>query len=344
MDFISILKTYFSPEFHSVVEDYVSYINTNALCNSTSRADEQYEVHHILPRSLFPDYEFEPLNLVKLKLYDHFVAHYLIAKTKNPKMVYAFNMMNRVKTGFTDNQLEQAGLMYADFREELSRIISAANTGRTRTEEHKVIVGNCARGMIAVKDNATGITKRIPVSEYHANPELYTHHATGRVHKESTKQLMSDNGIKGKTAFTHRVTLDVIYEDESFIHPDYTKGNLVQSSVASERFKGDSHWTHTVTGESLRAKECPGPGWIKKRSNFENPFATQITVFDIRTGEKSFIQKTDRELHHVVHNAVIVHNDKIIAISPTEKKKLIKSGDFTKTSRKDFKYKGQCIK
>lgn len=344
MNFVNILKTYFSPEFHKDVEVYVEYITSNVLCKSTTRDEEQYEVHHILPRSLFPEYEFEPLNLVKLKLYDHFVAHYLIAKTKNPKMVYAFNMMNRVKTGFTDDQLEQAAMMYADFREELSRIISKTNTGKTRTPGHKEIIGKLTKGMIAVKQNATGITKRIPVEEYHANPHLYTHHATGRIHKESTKQLMSDNGIKGKTAFTHRVTLDVIFEDESFSHPDYTKGNLVQSSVASERFKGDSHWTHTATGESVRAKECPGPGWIKKRSNFENPFATQITVFDIRTGEKSFIQKTDRELHHVVHNAVIVHNDKIIAISPIEKKKLIKSGDFTKTSRKDFMYKSQCIK
>lgn len=106
LNFNELLSTVFTDV--KIITEYIDYILKNKLSNTTKRTDHYYEIHHILPRSLFPEYEYEPDNLVKLSPYDHFVVHYIIAKTKNPKMLYAFNMMNRAKSSMADDQLDEA--------------------------------------------------------------------------------------------------------------------------------------------------------------------------------------------------------------------------------------------
>ena len=129
---------------------------------------------------------------------------------------------------------------------------------------------------------------------------------TGKTHSDETKQKMSDNGIKGKFAFTHKETGKVIYEDESFSDTDYVKGNPTYSETASKRFKGDSHWTNIITGESFRAKECPGENWIKKRSNFSNPFEGKALLVDIKTGNKELIAPEDVTPQYCIHNKILL--------------------------------------
>lgn len=304
---INLLNTKF--DNIDIITQYIEFINANKLPQDTERSEVYYEVHHILPKSLFPEYEYEPTNLVKLKLYDHFVAHYIIAKTKNPKMLYAFNMMNRAKTSMNDSQLDSAAKMYEELKSEFVEVVREQALNRPpMSKETKGKIGK------ATKDTVQILGQRISQEEYHSNPEKYVHHMSGTNHSEETEQKMSENGIKGKVCFHHIKTLETRYEDESFSEPMWKQGNPIQSVLAKERFTNQLHWTNIVTGEGTRAKVSPGPDWIQKRANFKNAFSGKSMMVDIRTGEKVLIDKSDLEIHHCVHNKVIIETPTSIIV------------------------------
>lgn len=59
-------------------------------------ADGIYEKHHILPRSMFPQYVESEWNIVKLTPRAHYIAHYILWKAVGNRVtLYAFNMMRR---------------------------------------------------------------------------------------------------------------------------------------------------------------------------------------------------------------------------------------------------------
>jgi hypothetical protein len=59
-------------------------------------ADIICENHHILPKSIFPNFEINPENLVRLPLRSHYLAHWMLAKILSGKMWQAFQLMGRV--------------------------------------------------------------------------------------------------------------------------------------------------------------------------------------------------------------------------------------------------------
>lgn len=57
------------------------------------------ESHHILPKSIYPEYAKTPENLVALTAREHFICHWLLTKIIiDPRTIYAFSMMIPNKT------------------------------------------------------------------------------------------------------------------------------------------------------------------------------------------------------------------------------------------------------
>ena len=55
-----------------------------------------FEIHHILPKSLFPKWKNRKNNLIKLSYKDHYLAHYYLYKIyNNDKMAMAFLLMSK---------------------------------------------------------------------------------------------------------------------------------------------------------------------------------------------------------------------------------------------------------
>ena len=111
----------------------------------------------------------------------------------------------------------------------------------------------------------------------------------------------------------HEETL-VPFEDESFSDPMWKQGNPVQSVLAQERFKNQLHWTNKVTGETARSETCPGENWIQKRSNFKNAFEGKSMMFDIRTGEKVLVDKSELQTYHCIWNKVIIETESLLIV------------------------------
>lgn len=73
-----------------------------------------YEVHHILPKSLFEDHKDNPNNLVKLPIRAHFIAHYLLHKIIGSKMTVAYFMMCNRLGKQTSKSYESARLYHIE--------------------------------------------------------------------------------------------------------------------------------------------------------------------------------------------------------------------------------------
>lgn len=97
-------------------ERLLTYIN---FCIDNNDVCCEGEEHHILPRSLFPEFgnflEF-PNNKTKLTYINHLKAHYLlILSIESEEMLYAFNMMNNFYNKNNIANLEHYDLMKKQF-------------------------------------------------------------------------------------------------------------------------------------------------------------------------------------------------------------------------------------
>lgn len=81
------------------------------------------EEHHILPKSLFPEYSdfsIHDFNKTKLSYTNHLKAHYLlILSIESEEMLYAFNMMNNFYNKNNIANLENYELLKIQFKEML---------------------------------------------------------------------------------------------------------------------------------------------------------------------------------------------------------------------------------
>lgn len=80
---------------------YYSIISNSQSVVRYKYRGQYYESHHILPRSLFPEYKSDPSNKVLLTPKEHFICHLLLTKMTSGlskyKMIYAFKMFINVK-------------------------------------------------------------------------------------------------------------------------------------------------------------------------------------------------------------------------------------------------------
>jgi hypothetical protein len=78
------------------------------------------EKHHILPKSLYPEYSKNKENLVKLTAREHFICHWLLTKIINdPKTIYAFQMMIPNKT--SNRYRPKSGIVYENLKKKFSK-------------------------------------------------------------------------------------------------------------------------------------------------------------------------------------------------------------------------------
>lgn len=134
-------------------DDYIKVINTKPMATYT-------EKHHILPKSIFPEFENDPENLVELDFMDHLKAHEILTKTKEPKMYFAFFMMISTSKPEFDDLSEQEKYelykLYAKAREESIRLksewgksrVGKLNNffGKKQSEYAKIIASQTHKG------------------------------------------------------------------------------------------------------------------------------------------------------------------------------------------------------
>ena len=206
------------------------YNNFIEQCKLANRVTEQYEKHHIVPHSMGGSDDEN--NIILLTPREHYIAHWILAHAYGGKMWYAFWMMN------TDTR-------YKHYRYKNSRGYAKARI------EQKELVSKNMKGYVTCYDSLLNKNVHISVEEFHNNPERYIHVSKGKAtyvyngkniqlatddplvlngeavsirqnykHTDTTKQKMSENGIKGKIAIHNIETGKVKYIEPNNTLPD----------------------------------------------------------------------------------------------------------------------------
>ncbi len=99
------------------------------------------EFHHVLPKSIWPEFAKCDWNIVKLPYKEHFRVHCLLPNmltgSARSKMLFAWNQMSRLK-----DYSEQSAEEYESFRKELNLIISETTSNTKWTEERRELARN----------------------------------------------------------------------------------------------------------------------------------------------------------------------------------------------------------
>lgn len=266
---------------HEYLQDYFDFLNQ---CQVNELTDN-YEKHHILPRSLFPELTKNRSNIIKLKPRDHFLAHYHLARLiKEKETIFAFNQMKRVLKKYESviQDVESLSMLYEEFKLELSCIISKQNTGwfEKLTEDEKASFRNSiserTKGKVPVK-YPDGTTCLIDKSHADYISGLVKQIHVGTKRSNTTKEIMKKTSSPAYRGYPYHdpETKTVKY----FKRGDEPKGWIKGSPVAENSGKPGASWYHNPIDKKQRrfySHEVP-EGWLKGRINFGNakPFSKE---------------------------------------------------------------------
>ena len=111
--------------------------------NNTNTQNENFEKHHILPKSIFPEFKYEQKNIVLLKPYEHIIAHYYLCFifTEDNKMTFAFNMITNTRYNIL---LEDEQTIISD----IIKLYKEQKPNIHLSEEHKQKISQSEKGKL----------------------------------------------------------------------------------------------------------------------------------------------------------------------------------------------------
>lgn len=257
---------------HNYLQTYFSFLDQCSLNELT----EQYEKHHILPKSLFPQLSKNRNNIIKLKPRDHFLAHYHLAKLiKEKQTIFAFNQMKRVLKKYKSviSDVDSLSLLYEEFRTELSQIISEQNTNwfKKLPKEKQITIQKQmslrSKGKVPVKYPNGKIT-----SIDNTHPDYINGIAipiqTGTKRSEKAREnFRRANSVEVKGKPWH----DPITKKTKYFHENEQPTNWIIGTFPGENSgkKGSKWYYNPITKEQGRFYHNEIPeGWIHGRINF----------------------------------------------------------------------------
>ena len=140
------------------------------------------EIHHILPKCLFPHHAKDQNNLVKLPYRAHFLVHWALAKaTNNYSLISAFNAMcNKNKDKLPNS------ILYSLGKESFRKAQMGEN--------------NCSYQIVSAWDKINNVRVRIPKQEFDSNRSTYG----GITCKEAIEWKIANEGYVRKVSSEHQ--------------------------------------------------------------------------------------------------------------------------------------------
>lgn len=235
---------------------YIKFIESNRLDESSDG-----ELHHIVPRCMGgTDVKS---NLIKLGYRQHYIAHYMLAKSFNDdRLWFAFNMMKRVCEG--------KSVLYEAAKKFIRNAVSASNTGRKHADAAKNLMSKQRKGLVVVKDKEGNISRVETTDPRYISGEL-VYYRTGVKHKEETLQKMKEHSIKGKIICHNTKTGEWMYiEKDEEMPSGYALGSgFLFKQKASNRKKVSAWYTNleTMICKRFADGDIIPDGFVKGRKN-----------------------------------------------------------------------------
>lgn len=215
------IRELFIEKFPSICR--VSLDKYLTICYDTNQSNEYTELHHILPKSIWPEYlDFSQFkwNCANLSGYNHFIAHYWIAKaTNNSNLWWAIHCMSNMKHRLKDctiDDLNTIALLYEDAKGNFSHSEKTRNKirnsllGSELSEERKEKISNALIG----KEVSIETRDKMRLSKYGTILSDKTKHKIGAI----------SSSIQRKGEIWNPPLYDVLWNAwNTASHPKYVK-------------------------------------------------------------------------------------------------------------------------
>lgn len=222
-NYIEYLKT---PSQDNKYYKWYSNICQRAMQRNIS-AETYTELHHILPKSVFPEFQKDNANLVKLTAREHFICHWLLTKIiKDKRLIYAFGMMIPSKTN--NRYRPKSSIVY----EQLKRMCSNAKRGPRGGQWFTNGVEN-----YFTKDRTSVPAGYYPGRSFSTETRnKISKKASGRMHTQDTKEKMSLDR-KGRQGVPHSAftKLKLSRSHSGMTHSDETKQKMRDAKLGKKR-------------------------------------------------------------------------------------------------------------
>lgn len=145
IDFRKLLLKNLDITHYSFVDNYLIYLDS-----VKSKNVSVWEKHHILPKSVFPEFKTDRNNIILLSPSDHYIAHkYLFLIGRNKELWFSFNMMKNTRK--QNNLLSDED--YDNFKFKYSKFLSDYfKSNHNFTSEKSKIASNIKWNDISQRD------------------------------------------------------------------------------------------------------------------------------------------------------------------------------------------------
>ena len=194
------IKDYFNSK-NLVVSDFwlERYLTFIGLFSLPKTIKYKTELHHILPKSLFPEfknYKGNEWNFVILEYRAHYIAHYMLYKAIGGKMSKAFYFMNR----YNENKLNS--ILYNNFKVDFYKQISEYMLNNNPMKNKK-ISEKVSKALTGKKHKHSQITKDKMVK----SSAKFWESEEGELLKIATSERMKgDNNTAKKEGVGEKIT------------------------------------------------------------------------------------------------------------------------------------------
>ena len=273
--------------------------NLNAYINfvleNNNKFKDYKEAHHLLPRALFPEYEFIKDNIFKLSAGNHLEAHFLLYKLlpNDPAVVYSLNMMvnrGRMDPHFdmrsVEQLLEKYKVEYEKYRVKVAKIISECNRGRKRSDKHRQIISEFNSGKVCVRDK-NGFTFRTFIDDPRLLSGELVNARIGYKTSIETKEKMkkSREKYKGMKFYNNGKEVKLMYgPTEEFCYE-----GCLKETVQKKKQNASHEFIHKDgVQRRLKAGEEVPEGWTRgrlKKGGFDGSAHINNRWFDLKTKE-----------------------------------------------------------
>lgn len=264
----------------------------NFILDNHNKFNEYKEAHHLLPRALFIEYEFNKDNIFNLSAGNHLEAHFLLYKLlpNDPAAVYSLNMMvnrGRMDPHFdmssVEKLLEKYKVEYEEYRLKVAKIISECNRGRKRSDEQKKHLSEIHKGKVTVKDSE-GYKFRVAIDDPRLLSGELVNARVGYETPEETKQKQraAHEGLK---PYNNGKEVKLLKgPEDDFCIPGYLEETKLKKKLNA---------SHTFIHKDgvqrrLKANEPIPEGWVVgrlKNKGFDGSAHINERWFDLKTKE-----------------------------------------------------------
>lgn len=225
------------PKNEDLIIEYVDF----CLLNNTESTKYETDMHHILPKSYFPEFKSDKRNLTCLTYRNHFLAHKLLALAfpHKPKIVFAFNAMkNKIQpfrekedldNTITEEEYEQIRKNVIVHLKDMNKGLVSARLKGEKSNFYKIPIEEFRQnrgkyetpsdGVFPVYDKELNKKVRISKEEYRTNKERYEIHTrkTTFIDPITKEKIVAEKKPDGENFFLHQNTQIAVLRDNKEI-------------------------------------------------------------------------------------------------------------------------------